>query len=196
MCIHVCIYIYIYIWMYVCGSLCVVGGHWNQRDSYLQHFWMASHCLEGLPLSVYFGMKTTQRAVPVWTRETGSKGWQRPKMSVKEPLKQGAKETSSKLSLRLRAKESCSQQKDAAIEMDDDDQRWPSILRSCLGFSLSSHNSLTYMQSAKKHATDFTFLCYAVSNLCFAFSSFLPLFFVSFFFFFFVQLVKCPLGQV
>ena len=44
-------------------SLRVVGGRLNQRDSFLQHRWTASDCLEGLPLSLYFGAKTTQRAV-------------------------------------------------------------------------------------------------------------------------------------
>ena len=46
----------------------------------------------------------------------------------------------------------------------------------------------------QKNATDFTFLFYLL-NLCFAFSSFPPQFFVGFYLFF-VPLVKCPLGRV
>ena len=51
--------------MYACGSWCVSMDKWLKKGFYLQDLWTASVCLEALPLSVYFGTKTTQRAVPM-----------------------------------------------------------------------------------------------------------------------------------
>ena len=51
MCIHVCVCvcIYIYIYIYIYMGLCVYPWMVSQRrDSYLQHLWAASDCLEDL----------------------------------------------------------------------------------------------------------------------------------------------------
>ena len=61
MSINVCIYTYIY----GGGSLCVVGG----RRNHLQHLWSGARVSRYS--FVYFGVKTTQRAVPTKTYKTG-----------------------------------------------------------------------------------------------------------------------------
>ena len=70
-CIHVCLYIYIYIYIErerdVSGSPCVFVDGWRKKEFYLPYLWMASDCLEDIPLSVYFGVKIKQRAVFTWS---------------------------------------------------------------------------------------------------------------------------------
>ena len=73
-CVCVCVCIHIYIERErerereMCGeSLCVVGD----RRNYLQHIWSSVRVSRSS--FVYFGAKTTQRAVPTWTCETGRK---------------------------------------------------------------------------------------------------------------------------
>ena len=110
-----------------------------------------SDCLKFSLCELFVGglhAKNRQRAMPAWTYETTSRGWRRTKDVG--TLRYRAEETSRKLSLRLGLKESHSQERDLAREMEDDDQRWPSILGSCLGFLLSSCNCHTYTQSDKK----------------------------------------------
>ena len=82
--------------------------------------------------------------------------------------------------------------------MGGDDQKWSSVLGSCLRFSLSSRDNHTYTQSAQ-NALDFDFLRCAGTNPYYVFSFFLPpsvFFFLFFFLLFFVRLVKFPLDRV
>ena len=60
-----------YVSEFVCveGALCVVGG----RQNYLRHLWSGIGVSRRLSF-VYFGVKTTQSAVPAKTYETGRKG--------------------------------------------------------------------------------------------------------------------------
>ena len=65
------------------GLYVFVDG-WPKKGSYLRHFWPVSECL-----FVYFGMKTTQRAVPAKTCKTRREGrWtvrsETPKLGVRQ----------------------------------------------------------------------------------------------------------------
>ena len=110
---------------------------------------------------------------------------------VSGTLRCGVEETSSKLSLRLGAKESRSQERDAAWKIEGNIQRWPSIIGSRLEFLLCSRNSYTYTLSAKKGLKLRLLLCCLKSVFCLSFHH-LCFFFV----FVFVQLMKCPLGRI
>ena len=61
----VCVYVYIFIYIYVCVCVCVCVL-WVVVGIIFNIFEAVSDCLEGLPLSVYFGAKTTQKAEPAW----------------------------------------------------------------------------------------------------------------------------------
>ena len=78
---YLSIYLSIYLSLYT--DVCVVGGRQSQRDFYFQHLWTTSDCLECLRLSLFFFFpKTTQRAVPSWSCDTGSEGQQEPRTLV------------------------------------------------------------------------------------------------------------------
>ena len=70
--------------------------------------------------------------------------------------------------------------------------RWVSIFGSCVGFSMSSHDSHIYTQNAKKCETSPP--CFAILNPCLSFLPFtLSLLFG---FYFFCATLKCPLSRM
>ena len=125
-----CVYIYIYIYIYGCAGFCACSWMGGQRGgSYLQHLWSSAE-VSRRPSFVYFGTKTTQRAVPAKTWETERQEWRgSSQLGVRPQSGQSRAEKQSVRSMELRH---------GAMKMTT---RWVSIFGSCVGLLQSSHVS-------------------------------------------------------
>ena len=160
--INVGVYIYIYIYMNVCVGLCVL---WVVGGIIFNIFEAAPECLD-IPLSIlawrpHKNQCSRKSAKP---EESQSVSSETPEQRVRHPER----------------REGILESRSTTRSGDDDDQRWISIFDSYVGFLLSYHDSHTYTQRILK-SSNFTFLRFAVLNLCFSVSSFYPLFIVCLF---------------
>ena len=155
MSIHVCVYIYIY--RYVCVSLCVVGG----RRNYFRHLWSALECLEHLPLSIF-----VQRSHKDLCLREPARQEERTKDVIVRSETPEQRVRHSELRMWGQSSRMAVGSQKRYVEWW---RRWLEMSQkgfgSCVGFSLSSHDSHKYAEECLK-VPNFIFRRFTVLNPC------------------------------
>ena len=144
-CVWVCVCVYIYIYIYECAyvGLCVF---WMAGGIISSIFEAAPECLEDLPLSILARRphKKLCSREPARPEEGTKDVWElRVRLQNRESdySSPGRGAGHSALRRESRAVGGCIESRTKTQSSEDVDQRWVSIYGSCVGFSLSPHDT-------------------------------------------------------